>query len=414
MLSSTRQNPISTTEILELAKSASCDILRWRRHLHQHPELSCHEAETAKFLNSELAAMGLMTETSIGNTYGLRAIAGNESGPVVALRADMDALPIQEESDLGFASVKSGVMHACGHDAHMAMLLGAARILTSLTDRLPGRVVFIFQPAEEHAPGGAQAMIAAGVLDNPRPNLIIGQHVNPELPAGTVGFRPGLMMASVDDLFITIKGSGGHGAMPHLCIDPITISAQIINAAQTVVSRMADPQVPCVLTFGKISGLGSTNIIPGLVHIEGTFRTVDETWREAALERIQNLVNLMAQAQGAEAQITILRGYPALFNHIELTKNLHLEAARLLGKEMIRDLPLFMGAEDFAYYGRQIPACFFILGAGFPQRDWNAPLHHPALTIDESALATGAATMAWLAVSQLQNLACTEPAGLAP
>lgn len=398
-------------EIQLLAQEFQPEIIRIRRHLHRHPELSCQESATAAFIAQELGAIGIDCEIGVGGTHGIRAILhggapdrddGREYPTVVALRADMDALPIQEQSGLPFASVNPGVMHACGHDAHVAMLLGAARILRHARNRFNGTVVFIFQPAEERAPGGAQALISGGVLENPRPNLIIGQHINPELPAGTLGFRPGLMMASVDDLFITVKGSGGHGAMPQLCIDPISVAAQIIVAAQTVVSRMADPQLPSVLSFGRISGEGASNIIPGEVHIDGTFRTIDEAWRAEALDRIVSLVKLSAEAHRASATVEILRGYPALLNDEVLTAELRASAARLVGEDGIRSLPLFMGAEDFAYYGRHVPACFYNLGTGFAGRDWNAPLHHPAMNIDETALPTGSAVMAWLALDRLQ------------
>jgi amidohydrolase len=391
-------------EIMRLAQELEPDILRCRRHLHRHPELSYQESATAAFIAKELGAIGVDCELAVGGTHGIRAVLDSgHPGPVVALRADMDALPITENTGLPFASENPGVMHTCGHDAHTAMLLGTARLFQHLRGRdgFAGTVVFIFQPAEERAPGGAQAMIAGGVLEQPRPDCVIGQHVNPELPAGTVGFRPGLMMASVDDLFVTIKGSGGHGAMPHLCVDPISAAAQIITAAQTVVSRMADPQLPSVLSFGRIIGEGANNIIPGEVRLEGTFRTVDETWRAEALEQIIKLVELTAEAHRTSATVDILRGYPALYNDGKLNGCLSAAAADLLGEAAVRPLPLFMGAEDFAYYGRQVPACFFNLGTGHPDREWNPPLHHPAMDIDESALAIGAATMAWLALSRL-------------
>jgi amidohydrolase len=390
--------------ILNLAREIAPGVLRIRRELHQHPELSTREFRTAALIERELTSIGIGFQAGFGGTTGVRAIlrgeapAGNSPGRVVALRADMDALPIQEDSGLDYASSQPGVMHACGHDAHVAMLLGAARLLHGLRHAFSSTVVFIFQPAEERAPGGAQALIKAGVLEDPRPDLIIGQHVNPQLAAGSFGFRPGIAMASVDDLLVTISGSGGHGAMPQLCVDPVAVSAQVINALQLLVSRQADPRIPTVLTFGRISGEGASNIIPGKVQLEGTFRTVDEAWRREALAGIQKIIRLTAEAHRAIPAVTVINGYPALVNDPALTGELQRRSRLLFGPDRVCDLELFMGAEDFAYYAQAVPACFYNLGVGDPRADWNPPLHHPGFRIEESALESGFAMLAWLAM----------------
>lgn len=352
---------------------------------------------------SQLQEMGIPAQPGIGGN-GIRAVIhGEKPGPVIALRADFDALPITELNEIPFKSCNPGVMHACGHDAHTAILLTAGEILWSLRRDLGGTVVLIFQPGEEKTPGGAQGMIAQGVLENPDVQRILGEHINPSLEAGTVGFRPGLMMASADELYLTVKGRGGHAASPHMVVDPISIASQIIVGLQQVVSRNANPEIPSVLSFGRILGDGAMNVIPDQVVIAGTFRTVDETWRADALERIQTMAVQTARAMGADCEVHIDHGYPVVHNDEALTRRARAAAEEYLGPEHVVDLPLVMWAEDFAYFGRRVPGCFYNLGVANTQKGWNSPLHSPTLMIDERALETGAGLMAFLAVQELRD-----------
>lgn len=404
--------PVTCDEIKSLAAAMHPETLRVRRHLHRHPELSFHEEQSAAFLANELTTAGISFESGIGGGNGIRATIhgglqeqSSNTAHSVVLRADFDALPIHEETGLPFASENPGVMHACGHDAHSAMVLSAARMLQQLTPRFAGNVFILFQPAEEVVPGGARGMIDAGALDLPGLQAIIGQHVNPGLPVGKIGFRSGLMMASADDFSVTIHGRGGHGASPHLCIDPVLVAAQIITALQQTVSRWANPDTPSVLTFGKIEGLGATNVIPGEVKLEGTFRTVDETWRADALVRIRSLIEGMASAMGASASVRLSPGYPVVVNDEALTVRLKAAAIALLGAERVVDLPLVMWAEDFAYYAEKGPACFYNTGIANFQNGWTKPLHSSRMMVDENALQDGAALLAWLALSELSACA---------
>lgn len=386
-------------EIRRLAAEKAPSAVERRRHLHQYPELSFQEMKTAAWIREQLDRLGIPCTHGYGNN-GIRAVIGRGEGPTVALRADFDALPIHEQNDVPFKSTVPGVMHACGHDAHTAMLITALEILAEL-DGWKGSVIGIFQPAEEKTPGGAQTMIEGGVLENPRPAHILGQHINPGLRAGTVGFRPGMMMASADEITILVKGRGGHAASPHLTIDPIVVSAQIIMGLQQVVSRSADPQTPSVLSFGRIFGDGAMNVIPDEVVMYGTFRTIDEEWRAEALHRIETLAMQTALAMGAQCTVTIDPGYPVVSNDEELTLRCRSAAEAYAGKDSVVDLPLVMWAEDFAYYGREVPGCFYNLGVSNPSRGWTSSLHSATLMIDESALEFGAGLMAWLAYGDL-------------
>jgi amidohydrolase len=323
---------------------------------------------------------------------------------VIALRADMDALPIKEANDVPYKSKKEGVMHACGHDAHTSSLLGAARILNEIKDNFEGTIKLIFQPAEEKTPGGASIMIKEGVLENPKPLSILGQHVHPPLEAGKVGLKGGIYMASSDELYLTIKGKGGHGAMPQECIDPILIAAHIITALQQIVSRNADPSVPTVLTLGKINSKGgATNVIPDEVKIEGTFRTLSEPWRNEAKRRMKKMAEGIAESMGGECVFTIEHGYPVLFNDEMLTdkvKNFMIEYA---GAENVVDLPMRMTSEDFAYYSQEMPACFYRLGTGNKAKGITSGLHTDTFNIEESSLELSIGLLAWLAVKELEN-----------
>jgi amidohydrolase len=389
--------------IQNLAHRHLPDLTAIRRHLHMYPELSFEEVETARFIEQQLAGWGVEFQAGVAGTGIVALVKGRHpEKKTVALRADMDALPIQEAGNAPYKSRKEGVMHACGHDVHTTCLLGAVRILNELRDQWEGTVKCIFQPGEEKLPGGAGLMIAAGVLDDPVPAGIFGQHVHPPLRAGMVGFRPGMYMASTDEIYVTVKGRGGHGAMPHLAVDPVAITAQLIVALQQIVSRYGDPTIPSVLTFGKIhSSGGATNVIPNEVKLEGTFRTMDEIWREEAHRRMRKIAESMAQGMGGACELTIVRGYPALHNHEALTERARGWAVEYLGAENVVELPLRMTGEDFAYFSQAMPACFYRLGTGNPEKGITSPVHTDTFDIDEAALETGVGLMAWLAVREL-------------
>jgi amidohydrolase len=390
--------------IQEEARAALQDLIAIRRHLHAHPELSFQEVETARYIEQLLARWGVEFQSGIAGTGIVALVKGRQpEGKIVALRADMDALPIQEAGNAPYKSTNPGVMHACGHDVHTACLLGAVRILHTLRAHWTGTVKCIFQPGEEKLPGGAGMMIAEGVLENPAPESIFGQHVHPPLRAGMVGFRSGRYMASADELYVTVKGRGGHGAMPQLAIDPILLAAQIIVALQQIVSRYSDPTIPSVLTFGKINSVGgATNVIPNEVRLEGTFRTMDETWRAEAHRRMKKIAVSVARSMGGACDFQILKGYPVLHNEEKLTDHARAWAAEYLGAEQVVDLPIRMTSEDFSYFSQAMPACFYRLGTGNPEKGIQAPVHTDTFDIDESALETGAGLLAWLAVKALE------------
>lgn len=391
-------------KIQELAHKYHSDTVQLRRHLHMHPELSFEEVNTGKFVAAQLSAMGIEHKHGVADNGIVALIKGkNPRKRVVALRADMDALPILEANNVPYKSKNEGVMHACGHDVHTSSLLGTVRILHELRDQFEGTVKCLFQPGEEKLPGGASLMIQAGALENPRPASIFGQHVHPPLRAGMIGLKAGIYMASADEIYVTVKGRGGHGAMPQDCIDPVVITAQIIVALQQVVSRYADPAVPSVLTFGKINSTGgATNVIPNEVKMAGTFRTMHEKWRAEAHKRMKKMAESIAKGYGAACEFHIIKGYPVLFNHEELTRRTKAWAIEFLGKDKVVDLPLRMTAEDFAYYSQVMPACFYRLGTGNPERGITSPIHTDTFDIDEAALETGMGMMAWLALQELK------------
>jgi len=372
-----------------------------RRHLHQNPELSFEEVQTSAFVQERLRDLNIPFTSGIGG-YGVVAnLQGHRPGPVVALRADMDALPIQEANEVPYASKVPGVMHACGHDVHTASLLGVAALLRSRTQEFSGTVRFLFQPAEEKLPGGASLMIRDGALANPTPQAIYGQHVMPLLPAGTVGFRSGRYMASADEIRLTIRGKGGHAAMPHLNTDAVLIASHIVVALQQVVSRRANPTLPSVLSFGHIIGEGAYNVLPNDVRLRGTFRTMDETWRDQAHALIREIASGTASAMGAVCDVEIDRGYPMLFNHPEPTALARSTAEAYLGPQQVVDLDLWMAAEDFAFYAQQIPATFYRLGTRNEAKGWVSSVHTSTFDVDESALPLGAGLMAAIALEQL-------------
>lgn len=390
--------------IKSLAQAYKQEVIDLRRHLHCHPELSFQEFQTAAFVAEKLKAIGITEIESKATTGWSALIKGkNPEKKVVALRADMDALPIIEANEVPYKSQNPGVMHACGHDAHTASLLGAAKILHEVRDQFEGTIKLIFQPGEEIIPGGASLMIKDKVLENPRPQYILGQHVMPMIPAGKVGFRSGLYMASADELYLTIKGKGGHGAMPETFIDPVLISAHLLVALQQIVSRVANPKIPSVLSFGRVEALGATNIIPNEVKIQGTFRTLDEGWRAKAHEKMRQIAEGIVEGMGGQLDFEIRKGYPFLKNNPELTARSVAAAQTYLGAENVLDLDIWMAAEDFAYFSQEIDGCFYRLGTRNEARGITSGVHTPTFDIEEEALEIGAGLMAWLAVSELAS-----------
>ncbi len=375
-------------------------LLQIRRHIHAHPELSFQEYETAKFISSILEKHGIEHQKGIAGT-GILASINPEKENRIALRADLDALPIHEDTGADYASKNSGVMHACGHDVHSTCALGAAIILHNIKDALNGRVDIIFQPGEERLPGGASLVLKEKAFGETLPKAIFGQHVFPELEVGKVGFKAGMYMASCDELYITIKGKGGHGAMPHQTIDPVVISAEIICALQRITSRNSNPITPSVLSIGKIIAEGATNVIPNEVKMEGTFRTLDEPWRAKAHDLIRKICTEMAEANGGSAEVDIQVGYPYLENDPELTHMAIATAQEYLGNENVVDLSMRMTAEDFAYYSQVMPACFYRLGTASSDGTNSAGVHNSTFNIDESALEIGAGLMAYQAYKKL-------------
>ena len=386
-----------------MAQAIYQDTTAMRRHLHANPELSFHEYQTSAFVKEKLTGMGIPFE-AMADTGVVALIKGNKpSDKVIALRADMDALPITETNNVEYKSTNPGVMHACGHDVHTSSLLGTAKILSELKDEFGGTVKLIFQPAEEKLPGGASIMIKEGVLENPKPSAVIGQHVMPLIEAGKVGFRSGKYMASADELYVTVRGKGGHGAQPQQNIDPVVITAHIIVALQQIISRIADPKLPTVLSFGKVIANGATNVIPNEVYLEGTFRTLDEDWRAEAHKRMKKMAEGIAESMGAVCEFNIMKGYPFLINEEKLTAGARTFAEDFLGKENVVDLDIWMAAEDFAYYSQTADACFYRLGTGNQSLGITSSVHTPTFNIDESALAISTGLMAYIAVKQLGN-----------
>ena len=388
--------------IRQLAEELENHLIETRRYLHAHPELSYQEQQTMEYVAAKLDAMGIPYEKNFGGYGIIGYIKGlHPDKKTIALRGDMDALPINEQNDVSYKSCNPGVMHACGHDVHTTCLLGAAQILNILKDQLEGTIKLIFQPAEERLPGGASIMIREGALKNPDVETIAGQHVLPQMEVGKVGFRPGIYMASCDELFITVKGKGGHGAQPNLTVDPVLVASHIVVALQQVVSRNASPIMPSVVSIGKIVGNGATNIIPEEVYMEGTFRTFDEQWRAEAKVHIRRIVEGVALAMGATVDLRIEHGYPYLKNDDQLTHQAIDWAKEYMGEENVEILPVRMTAEDFSYYTHIIPACFYRLGTGNVSKGITSGIHTPTFDIDEGALKIGAGLMAYLAWKQL-------------
>ena len=369
----------------------------YREHIHANPELSYEEYETMDYVSKCLDAIGIEHERNVGKTGIVALIKGSKhrgNEKCIALRADLDALPIQEENDVPYKSKVEGKMHACGHDVHTAILLGAAEIIHEFREELPQPVKLVFQPGEEKNPGGATYMIKDGVLNNPEVQEMYALHVFPDMPVGKVGFKEGLYMASCDEIYVTINGKGGHGATPHRCIDPIFIGANIVTSMQEIVSRKCDPKIPCVLSFGHFEALGATNVIPSTAQLKGTFRTMNEEWRSEALELIKNGINNIAEASGGSAEVTISRGYPYLENDPEVTSKMRSKAMELLGADNVEELPIRLTSEDFSYYSQEIPVCFFRLGVRNEDKGITHGVHHPLFNIDNDALKVGVQAMA--------------------
>lgn len=392
-------------KIKQLAKEYHEETIHIRRHLHQHPELSFQEVETGKFIAKKLKQLGIPHQHGVADNGVVGLIKGkNPNKKIVALRGDIDALPIQEANEVSYKSKHDGIMHACGHDVHTSSLLGTAKILNELKDHFEGTIKLIFQPGEEKLPGGASIMIKEGVLENPRPLSIFGQHVHPPLEAGTIGIKSGKYMASTDEIYMTVTGKGGHGAQPQDCIDPILITSNIIVSLQQIISRHALPTIPSVLTFGKINSTGgATNVIPNEVKVEGTFRTMDEKWRKKAHRKMKKMAEGIARAMEGKCEFNLVRGYPYLINHEELTERAKQRAIDYLGKSKVIDLPIRMTAEDFAYFSHEIPGCFYRLGTGNKKRGITSGIHTNTFDVDESALELSIGLMAWLAIKELEE-----------
>lgn len=394
--------------MIERLKSISQEIFEevvgHRRHLHLFPELSFKEYETSNYICEVLAEHAIPYDGGIVNTGVVALIEGrNPEKKCIALRGDIDALPIQENTGLPFASQNDGVMHACGHDMHTASLLGCAIILNQLRDSFEGTIKLIFQPGEELLPGGAKLMIDAGVLEKPKVEAIIGQHVFPDLEVGKVGFRGGMYMASCDEIHIKVIGKGGHAALPHKVIDPILIASHLIINLQQVCSRSANPATPSVLSIGDIHGYGATNIIPNEVTLKGTFRTFDESWRAEAHKIIRQIATTTVQGMGGEIDIKIDLGYPFLTNDEKITAIAKQAAIEFLGEENVIDLDLRMTAEDFAYFSQVAKGCFYRIGTSNAAKNIGGSLHHPELTLDEDALKFAPGLMSYIALKQLAN-----------
>ncbi|MCK9453026.1 MAG: M20 family metallopeptidase [Bacteroidales bacterium] len=392
-------------KIKQLSQDFFYETVANRRHIHRHPELSFAEEKTAAYISKKLTEYAIPHQGNIGG-HGLIGIIGkaNKNDKCIALRADFDALPIQETNTHDFVSLNAGVMHACGHDAHTSMLLSAARILKQLENQIEGQIKLVFQPAEEKLPGGALGIIKDGGLKNPDAQRIVGQHVFPGLEVGYIGFREGAYMASADEITIRVKGKGGHGAMPNQINDSVLAAAQLIVNLQQIVSRLAPPIVPSVLSFGKVIAEGAFNIIPDEVFIQGTLRTFDETWRAAAKKHIHRIAQATAQAFDLKIEVFIEDGYPFVMNDPETTKIAKQAAIEYLGEEKVVDLDQRMTAEDFAWYSQLLPATFYRIGTANASKGIVSNLHTSTFDIDEQSLLIGPGLMAWIAVEQLKKL----------
>ncbi|WP_343567166.1 M20 family metallopeptidase [Sphingobacterium sp.] len=381
-------------------------IVAIRRHIHQHPELSFQEYETSAYIQQQLGELGIPFEI-VAQTGVVAVLTGQKSASddIVVLRADIDALPIDEQNDVGYKSKNSGVMHACGHDFHTANLLGAASILNDYKTEFSGKIVLLFQPAEEKIPGGAIQVLESGILESFGGTIkaVLGLHVSPRVSVGKVGLRSGRFMASSDEFYFTIKGHGGHAAEPHRAVDPIMIGAQLLTTLQQVVSRKANPDVPSVLTFGRFIGDGAANVIPEEVKLAGTFRTMDEVWRKEALEMVAEIAATLPVSLGAKVEVEVRHGYPALYNDPALTQKVKTIIAETMGNSVPQDLEIWMAAEDFAYYSYRYPALFMLIGTNNDDSTTQYGLHNPQFNLDEKAFETSIAVLVNAAISLLNE-----------
>ncbi len=390
-------------KLKELAAKYADKVIEFRHHLHANPELSFQENETSLFITNFLNENRISFKNNIAGNGILAIIEGSKPGITIALRADIDALPISEQNSCSYKSQNSGVMHACGHDVHTSSLMGVMLILNELKSELSGKFLFVFQPAEEKLPGGAKQMLDEGIFNEHKPTLIIAQHVNPSMKAGTVGFKSGMYMASTDEIYITVKGKGGHAAMPHQLTDTVLISSHIIVALQQIVSRKAFAAIPSVLSFGKVIANGATNIIPDEVNIEGTFRTMNEEWRKEALKEIELMSKSIAKSMGGDCDVRIMHGYPSLINNENITEKSRKFSQEYIGTENVIDMDIRMTAEDFSYFAQEYPATMYRLGTANNNEDTNHPLHSSRFNIDESVLEMTHGLMAWIAINLTLN-----------
>ena len=378
------------------------ELIEIRRHLHRFPEPSFEEHETSAYIRRILDDWEIEYKFPIVETGILARIRGSNPGKRIALRSDMDALPITEQSGLEFQSQNQGIMHACGHDVHMTSLLGAIRVLDQLKEQIDGEVLFLFQPGEEKVPGGAKLMLEEGVFEGQEPDMIIAQHVLPDMDAGHVGFKPGIYMASNDEIYITVKGKGGHGALPQHINDPVLMASHILISLQQEINRKSPSDVPTVLSFGKVIANGATNVIPDHVSLEGTLRTMNETWRKEAHRLIDRIATGIASSMGGSCDVEIRHGYPVLHNDEQITEASKNKAVELLGKDQVEDMDIRMTAEDFAWFAQTIPGMMFRLGIREPGSDQVFPLHTPGFRVDESALKIGISLLSFLSVELLK------------
>jgi amidohydrolase len=384
--------------IREQAEAVFPVIQDIRRDIHAHPELSYKEFRTSAIIHDYLKGLGIEPEPPFLETGVVALLKGRADGPQIALRADIDALPLSEENVCAYSSQHPGTMHACGHDMHTAMLLGAASILAGMRDELSGSVLFIFQPAEEKAPGGARPLIEAGLFKRFSPSAVIGQHCFPNVPSGKVALCRGSFMAAADELYFTVSGQGGHASAPHKASDPVLAAAHIITAAQHLVSRVAPPHEPAVVSISSIQGGHAPNVIPSKVVMSGTMRTMNEDLRRLLHQKLHETVRHVGEGLGVEAEVEIRQGYPVLYNDPDITRHAAIACSEYLGRENVIDSEPLMTAEDFAYYLQEKPGTFWQIGTGLAEQDRSNMLHSPTFDPDENALSTGAGLLAYSAI----------------